>query len=433
MASAAENSAPPAAPTSVDEDLTEIQETLSETACLDNFAQWVKAKDIDNPSDLKRLKQIVEELRDVMAGRHLLVVDKHVDDADSSLAKAINKVTHTVFYDSKTETKSDLIGKIRARHLTNGKPYESVGFASHAGKAWQMASDLVIPTEGVSTDTVVAQADPVITALISCVGKGGRVDILGCSLLAYLPDLVNRLETIYGINFAASDDRTGNITAGGDWILESDDLDIAPVYFDVEKVKGYSGTMLWWLVGQATKQAAKLAAKQAAKLLATKVVKKLFTKALKNKIKQIVKKRFGKKLSKKFFTNLQKKLQKLLQKKLRKEFEKMTEEEKEEGTDEVVTDAASDYLQEPHNQARLERAADRAANDKLDEIFAFGWDDLIPGWSEAKMIAQIYEATNSSAVTDAVDAAVEREVDKILSEWPKHKIEKKLEIVLDRS
>lgn len=417
MASSAEHSAPPAIPTSVDVDLTEIQETLSEKACIDKFVLWVKNKDIDDPSDLTRLRQIVKELRDAMSGRHLLVWDKNVDP-DSTLANVINKVTHKVVYDSTAETTSNLIRKIRERHLKHGKPYESVGFATHAGTVWKLAKDLNISIEDVSTDAIIAQADPVVTALVSCVGKGGRVDILGCSLLEYSPDLVNRLEAVYGINFAASDDKTGNVAAGGDWILESDGVDVAPVYFDPEKLQAYKGTMFWgWIVGQGAKQAAKVAAKQAAKALAKKIVKKLFKKALRKKLKQMIKKRFGKKLSKKLIKKAKKKFQRWLKKKIKKEIKEMTKEEQEEAEDEFVTDESSLQLQKPENQLRLERAADRAANAKLDEIFAFGWDDFIPFWGEAKMVQQVIDATNSDKVKNAVDAAVEKEVGAILEQW----------------
>merc|ERR1711981_458546 len=103
----------------------------------------------------------------------------------------------------------------------------------------------------------------------------------------------------------------------------------------------------------------------------------------------------------------------------------MTEGEKDDEADEAITDATSEYLQEPQNRSRLERAADRAANSKLDSIFEFRWDDLIPGWGEAKMIAQIHEATASSAVSNAVDAAVERETERILGEWPDYQRERK--------
>ena len=103
---------------------------------------------------------------------------------------------------------------------------------------------MVIPTDGKSAHSVVKAADPLINTLVSCVGKGGRVDLLGCDLLLYSPNLVNTLEEVYGINFAASDERTGNVTVGGDWILESDDIDVAPIYFDPEKLKNFSGTYL---------------------------------------------------------------------------------------------------------------------------------------------------------------------------------------------
>jgi hypothetical protein len=50
------------------------------------------------------------------------------------------------------------------------------------------------------------------------------------------------------INFAASDDETGNMCGGGDWVMESDGtLDIADTYWDLEILKEYKETMFgWW-------------------------------------------------------------------------------------------------------------------------------------------------------------------------------------------
>ena len=39
----------------------------------------------------------------------------------------------------------------------------------------------------------------------------------------------------------ASDDNTGNRSAGGDWVMEDDDIDISADYFDAEALKAYTG------------------------------------------------------------------------------------------------------------------------------------------------------------------------------------------------
>ena len=49
-----------------------------------------------------------------------------------------------------------------------------------------------------------------------------------------------------GIQFTASDDDTGNRSAGGDWVMESDGIDISADYFDPVQLKLYKDTMGWW-------------------------------------------------------------------------------------------------------------------------------------------------------------------------------------------
>ena len=62
-------------------------------------------------------------------------------------------------------------------------------------------------------------------------------------LLKFDQNLVKSLESHYAINFTASDDETGNLHAGGDWIAESDNIDIAADYFDKEKLQNYKEVM----------------------------------------------------------------------------------------------------------------------------------------------------------------------------------------------
>jgi hypothetical protein len=60
-----------------------------------------------------------------------------------------------------------------------------------------------------------------------------NIDYLACNTLNY-PNWVNYYETLTqntGVTLGASDDRTGNIKYGGDWLLESTNEDIESVYF----------------------------------------------------------------------------------------------------------------------------------------------------------------------------------------------------------
>lgn len=61
----------------------------------------------------------------------------------------------------------------------------------------------------------------------------GRVDLLACSLLKSREgrEVFEAIERETRCNFAASDNATGNPKDGGDWVMESDNIDIRGYYF----------------------------------------------------------------------------------------------------------------------------------------------------------------------------------------------------------
>lgn len=73
------------------------------------------------------------------------------------------------------------------------------------------------------------------------------LDFLGCALLKY--DYTNwkyiflELEKILNLNVRASDDNTGNLKSGGDWILESDNVNIKELYFNKETIEYWNYTL----------------------------------------------------------------------------------------------------------------------------------------------------------------------------------------------
>ena len=77
-------------------------------------------------------------------------------------------------------------------------------------------------------------ARQVMDALAEAVVVGdGRVDLLACSLLKSREgkEVFQMIERETQVNFAASVDKTGNPKDGGDWVMESDDVDIRDMYF----------------------------------------------------------------------------------------------------------------------------------------------------------------------------------------------------------
>ena len=102
-------------------------------------------------------------------------------------------------------------------------------------------------TEGVSITTGTAE-NPEIALFLAGLGKmlapEGRIDVLGCDV-AGSPEgreLIAKLESLYSVNIAASDDIT-TAQKGGDMVLETDGIDLAAVYFDEQKLKEWEGEL----------------------------------------------------------------------------------------------------------------------------------------------------------------------------------------------
>lgn len=175
----------------------------------------------------------------------MLVVDREVDP-DGLLATAALASVIVVDFDSGIDSTEVFVSKIeRAYEANGGTPLTAVAFANHGGVEWQLTTDCIChPTHDDEAEDYLIAAAPVLSALAKCTAEGGRIDLLGCRLLTLDERLPDKLEKMFeGIQFTASDDDTGNPRAGGDWIMESDGLDISTDYFDPVKLKEYNDTM----------------------------------------------------------------------------------------------------------------------------------------------------------------------------------------------
>ena len=171
----------------------------------------------------------------------MLVVDSEADNMGFLAAAALPQVA-VVVYHSLFDSTKEFVSKIEKAYKANGgTPFTSIAFANHAGKSWVLATDCTCHP---GQDGWLPDAAPLISALARCVAKGGRIDLLGCRLLKLDPELPDKLEKEFeGIQFTASDDDTGNRSAGGDWVMESDGIDISADYFDPTRLKAYTETM----------------------------------------------------------------------------------------------------------------------------------------------------------------------------------------------
>jgi len=178
----------------------------------------------------------------------LLLVDKQVD-AEDVLPHAALSCVHVVKYDAKATTLAELISLVREAHRQNTAPFLSMAIAQHGADSegqWAWTTDLTVNLKNMHG--AIDQLAPVIEVLAAALSKTkagkAHIDLLACGLATTCKGLVPALEKMYGIDFRASTDDTGNAINGGDWKMETDnDYDVAADYLDAPKLKAYSEKM----------------------------------------------------------------------------------------------------------------------------------------------------------------------------------------------
>ena len=94
----------------------------------------------------------------------------------------------------------------------------------------------------------VGQLAPVVEALTAALSNTrmgeAHIDFLARGLATTCRGQVPALEKLYGVDFRASVDATGNALNGGDWKMETDnDYDVAADCLDAAKLKACTQTM----------------------------------------------------------------------------------------------------------------------------------------------------------------------------------------------
>ncbi|QTA87848.1 DUF4347 domain-containing protein [Desulfonema magnum] len=175
-------------------------------------------------------------------GVHVLVISSDIGDADD-LADAAKDDVLVVRYDASATSMEELSEKIQEK--LGGQKADSIAFAAHNSGSAQMN---LIEGEAVTADSLENSEDQQAfwKAVGESLSENGRIDLLACNVLENPDDglaLVSRIEDIAGANVAASADATGNDAYGGDWVLESDNIDIRGDYFDEGKLEKFDGVM----------------------------------------------------------------------------------------------------------------------------------------------------------------------------------------------
>jgi len=174
------------------------------------------------------------------SGVHVLVISSDIDDADDLAAAAKDNVI-VIRYDASDTTTEDLAKLIN--DAVDGQKADSIAFASHSGGQAQVD----LGSAGVmSLDTLDdAELQNFWQGIGGLLNDDGRIDLLACDVLngengdAFL----SKMEALSGANVAASTDATGNEVYGGDWVLESDGVDVQSTYFDADRLEKFDGVM----------------------------------------------------------------------------------------------------------------------------------------------------------------------------------------------
>lgn len=165
------------------------------------------------------------------AGDRILAIDMSMENADRLAAATKDGVT-VVAYDSRVNTLQEIRDMIAA--VSSDGRYSSIAFAGH-GTSGQtaLAVDAMLTLAELTANPELADFFNYLSGLLA---EGGRIALLGCNVAEgeLGAELINTLEELTGIDFAASDDATGNEGAGGDWLLETDGVDAAEAYFDAD-------------------------------------------------------------------------------------------------------------------------------------------------------------------------------------------------------
>ena len=169
---------------------------------------------------------------------YVLLIDIELEDYETLIA-ALNSQTQYILYTPSNDTYDSIITKID--NLVNKDQIISIALATHGVSPSSNFS--LLSNESTSTLDNIEIADPTMTTWTDFIAFLNSIktkltnlqhfDFLGCSLLSYgeWRYALNQLETITGINIRASDDDTGNLKEGGDWVLESDNVNVRNVYF----------------------------------------------------------------------------------------------------------------------------------------------------------------------------------------------------------
>ncbi len=169
----------------------------------------------------------------------VLLLSSAVEEGDL-LADTVGSNVIVQRFDHETDTPGGILDSLAGQ--LEGREAESIALATHGGPAaLPLTRDAVLTLDTLGEPEMQAFFD----GLAALLAPEGRIDLLGCDLAdgADGQVLVAALEEATGVDIAASDDATGAEASGGDWILETDGVDVAALYFQPDSLQAYTGLL----------------------------------------------------------------------------------------------------------------------------------------------------------------------------------------------
>ncbi len=211
--------------------------TLSDSDS-DDDSDSDSASDDDSSSDASTADDALSTTDTDTDGVQVLVVCAELDDADDLVAAAQDDVI-IVMYEA-TESLEELYAEIA--EALDGQLADSIAFASHS----ETDGTFYMGGSAVDADAL-SDADMLAfwQNLSGLIAEDGRIDLLACNLASNDAgqELIAQLEAVTGRDVAASDDETGNVDDGGDWILEDGNINLVDIYFEEDELDAVDGTL----------------------------------------------------------------------------------------------------------------------------------------------------------------------------------------------
>ena len=174
----------------------------------------------------------------------LLLVDTRVRQFEAIVCAVAPSVT-AVTFDWVSDSLEGILDKIRSLPVQS---FDNMGIVQDANE-FMMQYRLVesqVPAD--MRDTALTTWEPLLAFFGALKTEFGvkTVDFVSCSLYSapHFAETMTALEAHLGMDLRASKDRTGNLVAGGNWVQESDGVDIKGLYF-TDAIEAYKDVLYW--------------------------------------------------------------------------------------------------------------------------------------------------------------------------------------------